>query len=108
MINSKVIFFCRKNDFYSNLMKDFLKKKFSRVKIIHSSINKKKINEKLVRGSFEYIFCFRSYFILNKKFLSKADYAINFHPGPPEYRGIGCVNFALFNNERKYVGVFSN
>ena len=47
MINSKVIFFCRKNDFYSNLMKDFLKKKFSRVKIIHSSIN----NNQFVFGS---------------------------------------------------------
>ena len=28
--------------------------------------------------------------------------AINFHPGPPEYRGIGCLNFALYNNEKFY------
>ena len=26
--------------------------------------------------------------------------SINFHPGPPEYRGIGCVNFAVLNNEK--------
>lgn len=25
--------------------------------------------------------------------------AINFHPGPPEYPGIGCTNFALYNEE---------
>jgi methionyl-tRNA formyltransferase len=24
--------------------------------------------------------------------------AINFHPGPPEYPGIGCTNFAIYNN----------
>ena len=30
--------------------------------------------------------------------------AINFHPGPPNYRGIGCLNFALLSNE-KYYGV---
>ena len=28
--------------------------------------------------------------------------AINFHPGPPQYRGIGCVNFALYNKEKYY------
>lgn len=28
--------------------------------------------------------------------------AINFHPGPPEYPGIGCTNFALYNNEKIY------
>ena len=28
--------------------------------------------------------------------------AINFHPGTPEYRGIGSVNFALYNNSKYY------
>jgi methionyl-tRNA formyltransferase len=28
--------------------------------------------------------------------------AINFHPGPPNYPGIGCTNFALYNNEEKF------
>ena len=27
---------------------------------------------------------------------------INFHPGPPEYPGIGCFNFAIYNNEKTY------
>lgn len=27
---------------------------------------------------------------------------INFHPGPPEYPGIGCYNFALYNCENIY------
>ncbi|MBN1866968.1 hypothetical protein JW916_06715 [Candidatus Sumerlaeota bacterium] len=28
--------------------------------------------------------------------------AINFHPGPPEYPGFGCYNFALYENAREY------
>ena len=29
-------------------------------------------------------------------------FAINFHPGPPEYPGIGCSNFAIYNHEKEY------
>lgn len=28
--------------------------------------------------------------------------AINFHPGPPEYPGIGCYNFALYHGVESY------
>ena len=28
--------------------------------------------------------------------------AINFHPGPPEYPGIGCTNFAIYNGETTF------
>ena len=28
--------------------------------------------------------------------------AINFHPGPPEYPGIGCTNFSLYDGVKKY------
>ena len=42
-------------------------------------------------------------FIIPKKILDKTKFFnINFHPGPPEYPGIGCFNFALFNEENKY------
>lgn len=28
--------------------------------------------------------------------------AINFHPGPPEYPGTGCTNFAIYNQEQSF------
>jgi methionyl-tRNA formyltransferase len=28
--------------------------------------------------------------------------AINFHPGPPEYPGTGCTNFAIYDNAAEY------
>lgn len=29
-------------------------------------------------------------------------FAINFHPGLPSYRGIGCTNFAIYNEEKTF------
>ena len=28
--------------------------------------------------------------------------AINFHPGPPQYPGVGCTNFAVYNEETEF------
>ena len=53
--------------------------------------------------SYDYTISFLSKKILKKKFLNYTKfYNINFHPGPPKYPGIGCYNFALFNNEKTY------
>lgn len=50
-----------------------------------------------------YIICFRSLFILPKELLERASItAINFHPGPPEYPGSGCINFALLDGVTTY------
>lgn len=51
----------------------------------------------------EYIFCFRSYFKLPQALLDRATIAaINFHPGPSEYPGSGCANWALYENSPTY------
>ena len=49
------------------------------------------------------IVCFRSHFILPQSLIEKARIAaINFHPGPPNYRGAGCINWALYDGARQY------
>ncbi|MDP3138733.1 MAG: formyltransferase family protein [Burkholderiaceae bacterium] len=51
----------------------------------------------------DYIFCFRSLFVLPRRVLDKAGTAaINFHPAPTEYPGSGCLNFALYDGARDY------
>lgn len=51
----------------------------------------------------EYILCFRSYFFLRKPLLERASVAaINFHPGPVEYPGSGCLNWALYEGSSHY------
>jgi methionyl-tRNA formyltransferase len=34
--------------------------------------------------------------------LNRARIAINFHPGPPEYPGYGCNNFAIYEGAQEY------
>ena len=36
--------------------------------------------------------------MLKKAFIA----AVNFHPGPPEYPGSGCINFALYDEVNEY------
>ncbi len=33
---------------------------------------------------------------------STREFALNFHPGPPEYPGIGCTNFAIYDGAESY------
>jgi methionyl-tRNA formyltransferase len=51
----------------------------------------------------DYIVSFLSPWIIPQCLLSRArKSAINFHPGPPEYPGIGCYNFALYDEATTY------
>ena len=96
----KVLFLGRKKDYYSLELLKFLKKKKIKVtKILMDKPKQIQIKPRI----YDYIISFRSYIILKKKNLSKIKYAsLNFHPGPPNYRGIGCANFAIYNQEKFY------
>lgn len=51
----------------------------------------------------DYILSYLSRWIVPDKLLERAKVAaINFHPASPEYPGIGCNNFALYENAREY------
>ena len=82
-----------------------LKKIFSNAEITIKMFSKPGLNAnfKFRKNYFDYIFNFRSFLILNSKNLSSANLAcINFHPAPPKYRGRGGINYAIYNNEKKY------
>tara|TARA_B100002019_G_scaffold292024_1_gene313915 strand:+ start:6404 stop:7081 length:678 start_codon:yes stop_codon:yes gene_type:complete len=96
------------NDVPSQKLVDFLKKKTKKIVISYPSSNIKKKFFNVKNKHYDFIFCFRSKYILRNNNLKKAKYAtINFHPGPPEYKGIGCANYAL-NDEVKKYGVTSH
>ena len=99
-----ILFFGRKNDNFSQKLLKFIKKKSKKkVKTYLTEKHNQKLNVKI--QSYDYIFSFRNYYKIPKNLLLNCkNAAINFHPGPPNYRGIGCLNFALLNNE-KYYGV---
>tara|TARA_Y100001968_G_scaffold322991_1_gene359979 strand:- start:861 stop:1535 length:675 start_codon:yes stop_codon:yes gene_type:complete len=51
----------------------------------------------------EILISYKSRWILPKYLLDKSkEVAINFHPASPDYPGIGCINFALYENAKEY------
>ena len=95
-----ILFFGRKGDEKSMECLKHLEDLEFDVTVIWSS----KKNEKLPENiglKFDYILCYRSYFIL-PKFLIECPkfYSINFHPGSPEYPGSGGINFALYHSNK--------
>ena len=98
-----VLFMGRNGCPYSNKIKKLLKKNSKKFYYFESSRIGEKINKKYLKINYDYIFCFRSFYILKNNILKKVNNAaINFHPGPPEYIGTGCVNYALYKNSKFY------
>ncbi len=51
----------------------------------------------------DYIISYLSRWVVPSELLSRATRAaVNFHPASPEYPGIGCNNFALYDNASEY------
>ncbi|EKD26228.1 MAG: hypothetical protein ACD_79C01302G0009 [uncultured bacterium] len=65
-----------------------------------------KLNDKFpvcLNNEYDIIISYISPWIVPYELISKTKIAaINFHPGPPEYPGIGCTNFAIYNSENEY------
>ena len=98
----KILYFGRHGDVYSKKLLFFLKRYSKSVDVKWS---KKKFEVfKISRIKYDYIVSFRSYYILKKNDIKLAKIAsINFHPSLPKYRGAGCSNLAILNND-KYFG----
>lgn len=57
----------------------------------------------ITEDEYDYIVSFSCPWVLPERLLCKARIAaINFHPGAPNYPGIGCTNFALYNGEHQF------
>ena len=98
-----VLFFGRKEDEKSIECVKHLESLDFKVSVIWSSKRNEKLPEDIDWTYFDYILCYRSYFIL-PKFLIKSPklFSINFHPGSPKYPGSGGINFALYNDDNNY------
>jgi methionyl-tRNA formyltransferase len=59
--------------------------------------------ENILNWRGDYIISYLSRWVAPEKLLKNArKAAINFHPASPEYPGIGCNNFALYENAKEY------
>ena len=98
-----VLFMGRNGCFYSKKIGKLLEKSSKKFYYFKSNKIGEKIHKKYLKLNYDYIFCFRSLYILKNNILKKVKKAaINFHPGPTEYRGTGGVNYALYENSKFY------
>ena len=59
--------------------------------------------EQARRWDGDYIISYLSRWIVPEALIARATAgAINFHPPPPNYHGVGCYNFALYDNVDEY------
>ncbi len=59
--------------------------------------------KKIAQQNYDIIISYISPWIVPKAILNKTiRWNINFHPGPPEYPGIGCFNFAIYDSANKF------
>lgn len=61
------------------------------------------IPKSILKKEYDFIISYISPWIVPKSMLNKTNYwNINFHPGPPEYPGIGCFNFAIYDSAYEF------
>ena len=103
MAGIRVLFFGRSNCGHSTAALKKLKDSGFDTTHVESAKRNESLPEQVLSWSGHYILSFRSLFILPRRLLERAQIAaINFHPGPPEYPGSGCINFALYDDAKEY------
>ena len=92
---------------WTQIARDFLEANFSSVKIVSGSGQgfPEDFSYLLRHETMEidWVISFLSQWIIPPQILKWAKKgAINFHPGPPEYPGTGCYNFAIWDKAEHY------
>ena len=98
----KILFIGKKEDAAAEKAADDLLKLFPQTEVVwsHRSI---KYPQELKSWTGDYVFSYLSQWIIPASTLNGAKVAaLNWHPGPPQYPGIGCTNFAVYNQEKQF------
>lgn len=99
----RVLFFGRSGCEATDKCLSHLKTLGCDVTVVLSERRGESIPEGIETWAGHYIFCFRSLLVLPRYVIDRAeDGAINFHPGPVDYPGSGCLNLALYDDAEEY------
>jgi len=97
------LLFLRRNDCdHSDKAEQYLRLLFDSVTVVRSSKIGDRLPDDVRGGEFDALFAFRSHIIVRPDVIERSKVCLNFHPGPPERPGIGCVNFALYEGDEQY------
>ncbi len=102
MDNNVSICLITKDSPYGDIAINLIKRNFSNYAIVKGDFSEP-TNAEILKRKFDYIISFLNPAMIPEDILKNARLAaINFHPGPPEYPGAGCYNFALYNNDKMF------
>src|SRR4051812_47273679 len=94
-----VLFLGKRDDFYCEKAQQFIRLNFPDSTII-TGTRQQPFPLECADWEGDYLFSYLSPWVIPATLLKRAKIAsVNFHPGPPEYPGIGCTNFAIYNDE---------
>ena len=97
----KVLIFCKEKPGLRNAL-SYLKL-YTKDITVYKGSRKDKFPKEALKIKSDLTISYISPWIMPEKILKDTKkWAINFHPGPPEYPGIGCTNFAIYNEEKEY------
>ena len=98
----KIILLGKDNKLGTGKVIEYLNAHFKEVKIFLGE-SKDKFPIEAGYYSPDILISYISQWVVPEEILNKTKlWNINFHPGPPNYPGIGCTNFALYNREKIY------
>lgn len=101
-MRARILFLGKKKDDYCLKALKFCQSNFEDV-TVHLGKWGDKLPEDIGWWDGDYIISYLSRWVIPEYLLKKAKIAaINFHPASPEYPGIGCNNFALYENAKEY------
>lgn len=94
-----ILFIAKADNVYASAAADFIRQHFENPRIVFSR-RQDPFPEELYQWKGDLLISYLAQWIIPAAVLGQASRAaINLHPGPPEYPGIGCTNFALYNRE---------
>jgi Methionyl-tRNA formyltransferase len=100
--NLNILFIGKADDSFSQQAADFILVHFPSAKIIFSA-RQQTFPEELFKWKGDLLISYLSQWIIPKELLENVKIAaLNFHPGSPEYPGIGCTNFAIYNHADQF------
>lgn len=99
---SSVLFLGKKNDEYCNRALELVRANFESVTVYFSEWGEP-MPQALYDWSGDYILSYLCRWVVPSAVIESAAVAgINFHPASPHYPGIGCNNYALYENATEY------
>jgi methionyl-tRNA formyltransferase len=102
-IQAKVLVVGKSNDEHASRALQFLQDNFSEVSFHLGRFGQGKLPEAVLDWQGDYIISYLSPWVVPDTLLKRASRAaLNFHPATPDYPGIGCNNFALYDNVTEY------